>query len=146
MSFDWKHLDTLDRLVVGSAGVALVASFLPWWGVTVGPLSVTVSAWSAGFTAWAGTLLLVVAGLLLLRRASVSLLPGKAGPSALIAGIAALGLLLVVIRWLTLPRYRGVDVGARYGIYVALLAGLVEVTAAVLKLRAGLETASRTEN
>jgi hypothetical protein len=145
MSLDWKRLETLDQLILGSAGVVLVASFLPWWGVTVGPLTLSVSAWSAGFTAWAGTLLLVAAGLLLLRRASVSLLPGKAGPSALIAGLAALGLLLVVIRWVSLPRYRGVDVGARYGIYVALLAGLVEVTAAVLKLRAGLEPPSRTE-
>jgi hypothetical protein len=34
------------------------------------------------------------------------------------------------------PRYRGLDVGARYGIYVALIAGIVEVSAVVAELRA----------
>ena len=136
MSFDWRHLRTLDRLVVAGAGAALIASFLPWWGVRVGPVSLSVSAWSAGFTAWAGTLLLIAAGVVVLRRASITLIPGNVGPSLLVAGLAAAGLLLVIIRWVSLPRYEGVDVGARYGIYIALIAGVVEVTAACMKLRA----------
>jgi hypothetical protein len=56
MSFDWKRLSTLDRAIAGGAGVAFLAGFLPWWGASVGPFSVSVSGWSAGFTAWAGTL------------------------------------------------------------------------------------------
>ena len=61
-------------------------------------------------------------------------------PSLLVAGVAALGLLLVVIRWVSFPRYNGgglsYDVGARYGIYLALIAGIAAVTAAVLAMRA----------
>jgi hypothetical protein len=139
MSFDWKRLSTLDRAIAGGAAVAFIAGFLPWWGASVGPFGVSVSGWSAGFTAWAGTLLLTAAGVILvLRRSGVSL-PSLVGPSVQVAAIAALGLLLVVIRWVSLPRYHGIGVGARYGIYVALLAGIVEVAAAVMEMRASGE-------
>jgi hypothetical protein len=140
MSFDWKRMSTLDRVIAGGALVAFIAAFLPWYGVTVGPFDVTASGWSAGFSAWAGALLLTAAGvLLILRRSGASLDTGVVGPSVLVAGIAALGLLLVVIRWVSFPRYHGVDVGARYGIYIALIAGIAEVTAAVMQMRASGE-------
>jgi hypothetical protein len=61
----------------------------------------------------------------------------------LVAGIAALGLLLVIIRWATLPRYRlselSYNAGARYGLYLALIAGIAEVAAAVMQMRASGE-------
>jgi hypothetical protein len=140
MSFDWKRLSSQDRAIVGGAGVAFIAGFLPWWGASVGLFSVSVSGWSAGFTAWAGTLLLTAAGVLLALRRSGTALPSVGvGPSVLVAGVAAVGLLLVIIRWVTLPRYRGIDVGARYGIYLALIAGVVEVAAAVAEMRASGE-------
>ncbi|MFL5959278.1 MAG: hypothetical protein ACJ75G_03285 [Gaiellaceae bacterium] len=139
MSFDWKRLSTLDRTIAGGAGVAFIAGFLPWWGASAGPYSVSVSGWSAGFTAWAGTLLLTAAGVLLVLRRSGVTLPSRLGPSVLVAAVAALGLLLVIIRWVSLPRYRGVDVGARYGIYLALIAGIAEATAAVMQMRASGE-------
>lgn len=64
---------------------------------------------------------------------------GNTGPSVVVAVVAAVGLLLVVIRWVSFPRYHGFDVGARYGIYIALIAGLAEVTAAVMLMRASGE-------
>jgi hypothetical protein len=144
MSFDWKRMSTLDRAIAGAAGVAFIAAFLPWYGVSVGPLSLTVSGWSAGFTAWAGALLLTAAGVVLvLRRSGANFTMPNVGPSVLVAGIAALGLLLVIIRWITFPRYHAIGVsygvGARYGIYLALIAGIVEVTAAVMAMRASGE-------
>ena len=58
-------------------------------------------------------------------------------------GVAAVGLLLVIIRWLSFPSLHSsgfsYDVGARYGIFVALLAGIAEVTAAVMAMRASGE-------
>ena len=128
MSFDWKRLSTLDRVIAGGAAVAFIALFLPWYGVSVGPFSASVSGWSAGFSAWAGGLLLTVAGVLLvLRRSGVSV-PSAMGPSVQVAAVAAVGLLLVIIRWVTFPRYHAVGisygVGARYGIYLALIAGI----------------------
>lgn len=140
MRFDWKQLSTQDRVIAGGAGVVFIALFLPWYGVSVGPFSASVSGWSAGFTAWAGGLLLTIAGALLVTRRSGGRLPSlQVGPAVLVAGVAALGLLLVIIRWVTLPRYTSVttsyDAGARYGLYVALIAGIAEVAAAVLQLR-----------
>ena len=140
MRFDLKQLNTLDRVIAGGAAVAFIASFLPWYGVSVGPFSASVSGWSAGFTAWAGAMLLALAGALLVARRSGGTLPSlQIGPSVLVAGIAALGLLLVIIRWTTLPRYHisdlSYDAGARYGLYVALIAGIAEVAAAVMQMR-----------
>jgi hypothetical protein len=144
MQFDWKRLNTLDRVIAGAAVVAFISLFLPWYGVTVGPFSASVSGWSAGFSAWAGGLLLTAAGVLLvLRRSGASLQATRVGPSLMVAGIAAVGLLLVIIRWLSFPSYHvsGVnyDVGARYGIYLALIVGIAELAAAVMELRASGE-------
>lgn len=147
MRFDWKSLSTLDRVIAGGAAVAFIAAFLPWYGVSVAGFSVTVSGWSAGFSAWAGALLLTAAGVLLvLRRAGASVPSlGGAGPSVVVAGIAALGLLLVIVRWLSLPSYHGsaagfnYNYGARYGLFLALIAGIAMVAAAVMELRASGE-------
>ena len=140
MSFDWNRLSTQDRVIIGGAAVAFIAAFLPWYGVSFEGLGITVSGWSAGFTAWAGALLLTAAGVLLvLRRSGATFNLGNLGPSVLVAGVSAVGLLLVIIRWISSPRYRGLDVGARYGIYIALIAGLAEVAAAVTAMRASGE-------
>lgn len=145
MKFDLKRLSSLDRAIAGGAAVVFISGFLPWWGYT-GPLplySVSVSGWSAGFSAWAGTLLLTLAGVyLVLRRSEVSLPSLPAGPAVVVTGLASLGLLLVIIRWLTLPRvHAGLagSIGARYGIWLAMIAGIVEVAAAVAELRAAGE-------
>jgi hypothetical protein len=145
MRFDLKRLSTLDRSIAGAAGVAFIAGFLPWWGYN-GPLNVysaSVSGWSAGFSAWAGTLLLTLAGVyLVLVRSNVSLRVSQLGPATVVAGAAGIGLLLVIIRWLTLPRVHGGaagSIGAKYGIFVALIAGIVEVGAAVAEFRASGE-------
>jgi hypothetical protein len=138
MSFDLNKLSTLDRVIAGGAVVAFISLFLPWWGV--GLVHFSVSGWSAGFTAWAGGLLLTGAGaLLVLLRSGTSVKFGNVGPSVLVAGIAALGLLLVLIRWTSLPRYQGYGVGAKYGLYLALIAGIAEVAAAVMEMRASGE-------
>ena len=47
MKFDLKNLSTLDRAIAGGAGVAFIAGFLPWWGVSNDLFGVSVSGWSA---------------------------------------------------------------------------------------------------
>ncbi|HEY7422347.1 MAG TPA: hypothetical protein VH541_10075 [Gaiellaceae bacterium] len=144
MEFDWKRFSTLDRVIAAGAVVAFIALFLPWYGASIGPFSASVSGWSAGFSAWAGGLLLTAAGVLVVLRSSGANLGGaRVGSAVLVTGIAALGLLLVIIRWLSFPTYHtsgaSYDVGARYGIFIALIAGIAEVVAAVLALRASGE-------
>jgi hypothetical protein len=145
MRVDWKKLSTTDRAIVGGAGVVFIAGFLPWWGYS-GPLSLysaSVDGWSAGFTAWAGTLLLFLAGVyLLIRVAGVTMPNPGIGPNLLVAAGATLGLLLVIIRWLTLPRvHAGLEgsIGARYGIWIAIIGGAVELAGAIMALRASGE-------
>jgi len=136
-----RQLNTVDRVIAGAAAVGFITLFLPWYGVTVGQVDLTGGA---GVTGWAGVLCLTAAGtLLVLRRSGGSLRSGpNAGPSALVAGLAALGLLFVVVRWITLPRDHAnsfnfsYSVGPRYGLYVALLAAVVETAAAVVAFRA----------
>jgi hypothetical protein len=135
-------------VVVGAAGVAFIAGFLPWWaGLGLG--GEVSNGWSAGFTAWAGTLLLTTAGVLvLLRRSGVSWPMTVVGPSKLIAGVSVIGLLLVFVRWMSLPSYRdlGFVAEVRFGVYVALIAGVVEVAAAVADLLASGGRMSRTHS
>jgi hypothetical protein len=145
VKFDLKALSSLDRAIVGGAAVAFIAGFLPWWGYS-GPLDVysaSVSGWSAGFSAWAGTLLLTLAGVyLFLRRSGLSLPELPVGPNLVVAGAAGLGLLLVLLRWLTLPTVHGGlagSIGAKYGIWIAIIGGAVELGAAVTALRASGE-------
>ena len=138
MQFDLKRLSTLDRVIAGGAAVVFIALFLPWWGV--GVFGYTVDGWAAGFTAWAGGLLLTAAGVILvLRRSGAGFGLPNVGPALLVAGVAALGLLLVIIRWVSLPRYHGIDAGARYGLYIGLVAGIVVTVAAILDMRASGE-------
>lgn len=147
MEFDAKRFSTLDWVIVAGAAIAFIAAFLPWYGATVGPFNASVSGWSAGFSAWAGALLLTAGGALVaLHRSGASMSAvGPVGPAAFVVLVAGLGLLLVIIRWLSFPTYHASgftgNVGARYGIYLALIAGLAEVTAAVMAMRASGEPA-----
>ncbi len=124
----------LDAAIVGGAVTAFIAAFLPWWGGAedlVGPVS--VRGWSAGSTAWAGTVLLVAAGglLLLLRRMGLFSPSAMGRASLLILIVSASGLLLLLLRWLSMTRQGpGLYVGPESGIHVALIAGVVQVAAA----------------
>ena len=135
-----EQLNTVDRVIAGAALVAFITLFLPWYGVSVGGVDVSGSG---GVTGSIGALLLTAGGVLTVyRKAGGALHSGRhAAPSLVVVVLAALGLLLVIVRWITLPRYHagGVgfshSVGPRYGLYVALLAGIVETVAAVMAMR-----------
>jgi hypothetical protein len=132
---DSKRLSYLDVAVVGGAAVAFVAGFLPWvsYQVDLLPGPVSVHGWSAGFTAWAGVLLLSVAGLLwvVLRVGSWSSATARSALAVL--GVSVVGLVLVFVRWLSLTSNNLVVYHwARYGIAVAVVAGIVEVSAALV--------------
>ena len=147
MAFDAKKFSQLDWAIVGGAGVAFISGFLPWWGYSGGltrfGFHASVNGWSTGFTGWLGLILLTLGGVyLVLRRAEVTLPDLPVGPAVVVAGLAVLGLLLVIIRWLTIPRLGfgvGGHYGAKYGIWVAMIAGAVELVAAVMEFRASGE-------
>lgn len=131
-AMDMSKLDTLDRIVAVTGLVALVSLFLPWYGGSGGGFSASVSGFSAGFTGWFGGLLVVAAGVYVVMLRSGSSLPKTSfGPGVAVLGLSAIGTLLVIIRWATLPRagsaFGGFSYGPRIGIYLTLLAGIIQV-------------------
>ncbi len=130
MAVDFKKLDILDRVVVITAAITLVALFLPWWGWSFGGAGFSASGFHTGFTGWAGSLLIIFAGVyLLLLRSGTTMYKSRFGPGVTVLGTSAVGTLLVVIRWATIPSggtgYSGY--GPRIGLYFALIAGIVQV-------------------
>ena len=145
MAFDAKKLSRLDWGVVGAGGVAFIALFLPWYGVSAGGFSASVSGWSTSY-GWLGGLLIVAAAVwFLLWRADAAIPKAPLSPLAATTGAAGLGTLLVILRWATLPRgHAGVfgttlfNYGPRVGIWITLIVGIVEVACAgVLFARSG---------
>ena len=108
--------------------------------------SASVSGWSTSY-GWFGALLIIAAGVFLaLQRSQVNLSSVPVTPAVVVLGAAALGTLIVVIRWITLPSGHagvgGVTVysyGPRVGIFLTILAGLAQVGAAVALFRASGE-------
>ena len=137
MAFDSKKLSRLDWGVVAAGGVAFIALFLPWYGVSVAGFSASVSGWSTSY-GWLGGLLIVAAAVwFLLWRSDVAIPKEPLSPLAATTGAAALGTLLVILRWATLPRgHAGIfgrslySYGPRVGIWITLVVGIVEVVCA----------------
>ncbi len=129
---DVSKLDPLDRIVAGAGLVALICLFLPWYGGSGGGFSASVSGFGAGFTGWFGGLIIVAAGVYLVMLRSGSEMPKTSfGPGVAVLGLSAIGTILVILRWATLPRasdaFGGFSYGPRIGIYLTLLAGIVQV-------------------
>lgn len=139
MAFDAKRLVPLDWGILGAGAVAFISLFLPWWGVSIGVYSASVSGWNTSY-GWLGRLLLVAAGVwFLLYKSEVSLPKLPMTVLAVTVGASTLGLLIVIIRWITLPSGGALghtfNYGARAGIWVAALAGAVQVACAVILFR-----------
>lgn len=145
MAFDRKQLTRLDWGVLASGAVAFVALFLPWYGVSVAGFSASVSGWSTSYGWLGGLLLAAAAAWFLLWRTGATMPKVPVTPLVATVGAAALGLLLVIIRWASLPRGgggavlgRSFNYGPRVGIWIALIAGIVElVCAGIMLTRSG---------
>lgn len=141
--FDTKRFSRLDWAVVGAAGLSFIALFLPWYGFTAGVFSASVDGWSTSY-GWLGALLIIAAGVYLaLQRSEANLSAIPLTPAVVVLGAAALGTFIVIIRWITLPSGHAVSgiysYGPRVGIFLTILAGLVQVGAAAVLFKASGE-------
>lgn len=144
--FDATRLSRLDWIVVGASVLALISLFLPWYGASSLGFSASVSGWSTSY-GWLGGLLIVASGgYLILQRSQADLSRVKLGPATVVLGAAVLGTVIVILRWISLPRgHAGVDgitiysYGARVGIYITLIAGVVQVISALRLFRSSGE-------
>lgn len=120
-----KSLSMGNKILGGSAIVALIATFLPWYTVDVA--FVDSYSWAGRqFTfGWLGMVLLVgAAALVLLPSFGVKRIEVGSLATEQIALIAAgLGALLWLIRLVSLPGFNVFDtIGRGFGLYVAILA------------------------
>jgi len=140
MAFDPKTVKPVEWGVIGAGAVSFIALFLPWYGVSYLGFSASVSGFSTGYGWLAG--LLVVAGAVwfFLHRAEVGLPNLPASPLVVTIAASGLGFLLILLRWVTLPRGsfgigHQVSYGGRFGIWIAILAAAVELGSAVVLFR-----------
>jgi hypothetical protein len=130
MAFNTSTFRHADWAVMATGIVSLIALFLPWWGVSVLGYSASISGWRTSY-GWLGGLLVVVgAAWFVLHRGGIRLpeLPVSRLTAAL--GATILGLVIILVRWATLPRggYLGRDFnyGGRAGIWIAAIAAAVQ--------------------
>lgn len=145
-SLDLKKLSRIDQVIAGAGVLALIALFLPWYGVSVTGYSASVSGWSTSY-GWLGALLIVAAGAAVILQRSATQMPRlPVGPAVLVLGLSVIGTVVVILRWATLPRgsggvagIAGYSYGPRVGIWIALIVGVVQAVAAIRLFRSSGE-------
>ena len=101
--FEMKRLSRLDWAVIGAAGLSFISLFLPWYGFSSPAFSASVSGWSTSY-GWFGGLLIIAAGVYLaMVRSEFNLSSMPVTPAVVVLGASALGTLIVIIRWISLP-------------------------------------------
>jgi hypothetical protein len=138
---DLRQLPRNELGVIGAGALALLFSFLPYYGAKYGVgafhASATVNAWHG--TALLGMLLVVAAAAVAAMQAfSPGTLPKMSvSVNFVVLALSAAGAALVVIRSFTLPSGGGfgVSYGIRWGAYLLIVACLAQAVFAVLKFR-----------
>lgn len=142
---DLSKLSTSDKVIGIGAIVAIIATFLPWYGWSstdlfgVGGVSVSANLWdSSGGMAFlilaAGAVALAV---LVLRMLDVFDLSDQGIPEGLVMlGAAGVAALFTLIRLASVPGGAGiVGVGRSWGLWVGLVAAAIFVVGAVMKFQ-----------
>ena len=150
--FDVKRVTTLEWAGIGAGLAAFIFSMLPWYSVSYAGIGGSLSAWNSGFIAWFPMLMVLAAGGLLLAThfgVKVDKLP------LIWLALSGLAVVLVLLRWLTLPDDGGLgdlgglggapsgfESGAGAGLILGLIAAIVSTVGAVLTFRAAPKTAA----
>jgi hypothetical protein len=153
MAFDAKQFSQKEWAILIAGGVAFISLFLPWYGASYGGvIDTSVNGWSTGY-GWIGAALLVAAAvyLVLTRLRGEDTVPKlSARPARIVLSLSAVGLVLVLIRLGSLPHGSGnlggvvtYQYGARAGLVIALIAGIVQVLYAGLIFRSARGGRSR---
>jgi hypothetical protein len=136
--FDLKQINRNDQLIIGGGALAFIASFLPYVGVSFSGFGVHleehINAWHS--FALLGLLFIfaaaVIAALRVFANTTMPTLP--LGINVLVAGLAALGTVLVILRAVTYDH-----TSIKWGGYVLFIAAIVETVGAVMNFKASGE-------
>ncbi|MCP3994170.1 MAG: hypothetical protein GY722_03760 [bacterium] len=136
---DFSKLNQNQQIALGGGVLAIIALFVPWYGVSGLGISINISAFDSGFLAWGG-LLLTIAGavILLLKALEVSdVKVGNLAAEQFALVLAGVGLVLIILRWITEN-----DI-TKFGLYLGLIAAAVVTYGAFGSMKdAGLEMPS----
>lgn len=143
---DFRQLPRTDQAFLGAGVLVLIASFLPWYGVSYDFKFAGVhSSGSASINAWhsyatLGLLLMLAATALVAVQAfspSTSLPDLPVSWNFLAAAVAAVGALLVLIRSLDLPSASGPggNVGLRWGGWLLIVFSIALAVIGAWRLR-----------
>lgn len=161
--FDGRQVAPLEWIGVGAGAVALVVSFFSWRHVSGDPnvleflrtlgVKTWYTAWGSGVSGWLPIVLLLLAAALILA-------PGFGvkvkGVPFLWLALAAAALVIIIVRWATLPtpdaallqarnlRPEDVDTGASIGLYLGLTVALISMLGAVLRVMVALRPKTTT--
>jgi hypothetical protein len=144
--FDVKRVTTLEWAGIGAGLLAFIVSFFPWYSIDVAGFGGgSLSAWNTGIGAWLPMLMLMAAGVLVLLPhfgVQVQRL------TLIWLALAAAAVVIIVLRWLTLPDDggigdlgllggdSGIESGAGFGLIAGLVVAVVSGVAAFLVFRA----------
>jgi hypothetical protein len=141
MATDVRQLPRNDQAVLGLGILIFIASFFPFYGVSVksGGFSGSSSVTSWHSYATVALLLLLLATIL----AAVQLFAGSNLPeipvswNLIVLGLSALGTLLYILRAFTLDsgNSSGFSYGLKWGAYVVMILALLQVVFAFLRTR-----------
>jgi hypothetical protein len=143
-----------DLGIVGLGILGFIFSFMPWFGVrysgfnTAGQAQTwhsNLNAWHSGALAWIPVvLMLIAAGLAAAHLVTHGRMTGIGSvPLATAIAVASIAaVVLIAIRWLTLPRiygsylgFPGLSSGARYGLILGLITSILMTLLALNTIR-----------
>lgn len=135
-----------DVIVMAAGSAVFLASFLPWFGISLGIFSATQDAWHSLLGIAPVVLAAAVAGALAAETYAGFQVPSfrNHNPKRVRAAGSALALALLILRMIFMPGgsyYAGV-VGPRYGVFLALAAAAVQAFFAAQALKASAGSAS----
>ena len=115
---DLSRLSTAHKIAIGGAVILLIDSFLNWYSVDLGGVSIGINAWDAGFLAWGAVVTGVAAGAILALKATGKQDVQAGGKSAeqiaMILGIVSV--VLAILRLVTETSFMA------FGLFLGVLA------------------------
>ena len=137
---EFRELPRYDQALIGIGVLALVVSFLPYYGASVNAgilhASASVNAWH-GWALLGIVLIFIATALVAVQDFSRDPLPELSiSWTFIVAAMSVLGLICVFLRSVTLPSGStfGVTYGMRYGGYLLIVVCVLHAVAACLRL------------
>jgi uncharacterized protein DUF5336 len=138
---DIKNLPRNDQIILGAGVLAFIASFLPYYGASGSFFGHHASTSTTAWHSWNVLAMLLIlaataiAAVIVFAASSMPSMP--VSPNFAVAGLAAVGTLILIIRSFTLDhgKIAGFSYGLRWGAYVLMILCVVQTVFAVTKLR-----------